>query len=678
MATEKITLAQKYFNEGKLVEARAEVESILTSEPRNIDALIVLGCVYYKACQYKKAKEIFCFAEKINSNHSLVRQNLAEIISSDAAANKNLTTKELLREFKKSLEYNPDKYEAWANLATVYYSIGRHNKALWANHFALKANPKSVPSLLFRAKISQALKRAEEAAQLYQKILEIEPNHVDALTNFGLIMQLSGNIKEAEKHLKQALQVNPKDISALNSLGMLYGNFGNTESAISLFDSARMENSTVWQNSLFMRNYISNSPQESFELHKEWGLSAETRLDRLITQVKEKKWSFPTKGNKIRLGFVSGDLHEHSVTYFLEGFLKNYDKSIFEVFLYNSGDILDDKSDQLRSLVEKWENCHAMDTVNLFNLVTSDKIHILFDLSGHTGNNKLDLFVIRAAPIQVSYIGYPNTTGVKNMDYRIVDEATDYTGTGYTTEKLVRMPKCFLCYSPPLDVLENPSCIPSDNSDIYSRKTIRLGSFNNIAKITTETMDMWAKIMNAFTNGRVTLTLKSPYFNTLEARFTYAMRLASRGINISNVNLLPQEKTTLSHLKRYKDIDLALDTYPYSGTTTTCEALFMGVPVVTCIGNTHASRVSASILREIPKMWKNICKTPDEYVSRVCMLISCSCDLIKISGPELRDRFLKSPICDVKTHTKELSDLLQKLTPNEMLKGEEIPKVAMI
>jgi predicted O-linked N-acetylglucosamine transferase (SPINDLY family) len=290
----------------------------------------------------------------------------------------------------------------------------------------------------------------------------------------------------------------------------------------------------------------------------------------------------------------------------MEPLLRLIDRGQFEIILYNFGTKPDAMTAHLRNLASLWRDFPS----NLENvvepLVRADAPDIAVDLGGHTGHSLMPLFARRLAPVQISYLGYPNTTGLSAMDYRFVDETTDPTpeADAFATEKLVRFSSCAWAYTAPTGAPE-PSAPPCCTNGY-----VTFGSFNNFSKITDEILTLWSQLLADVPHSR--LFLKSVGLAESSIVTQVQERMRRLGVPVDRVDLSGARATTAEHLAAYSLVDIALDTFPYNGTTTTCEAFFMGVPVIAVAGNRHASRVGASLLRAIGRPeW--IAPTPDLY-----------------------------------------------------------------
>ena len=320
----------------------------------------------------------------------------------------------------------------------------------------------------------------------------------------------------------------------------------------------------------------------------------------------------------------------------------------FEIFCYSDVLAPDNVTERLQGYADRWHNIADMQDEEVAELVLKDGIDILVDLAGHTGNNRMLLFARKPAPVQVSWLGYPNTTGLSTMDYRFVDPYTDPHGLTdpFYTEKLLRLPESFLCY------------LPDENSpDVgYLPETvsghITFGSFNIFTKMTEEVLALWADILKNIPNARLLLKTKS--FSDKQICAKVMKIFSQKGIYSERVELLGHQEHFLKHLSLYNRIDIGLDTFPYNGTTTTCEALWMGVPVITLAGNNHASRVGVSLLTNTG-LEDLIAKTHDEYVDIAVNLAADTRRLQKLRR-NLRPMMKNSPLTDAKRFTDNLEN----------------------
>lgn len=357
----------------------------------------------------------------------------------------------------------------------------------------------------------------------------------------------------------------------------------------------------------------------------------------------------------LRIGYLSADFREHSCAFFVESLLDHHDRQNFHTTCYATflgSNKPDHITDKLKEKADQWRHITQVSDAALANQIADDKIDILFDLMGYTSGGRLQTILLKPAPIIINYLGYPNITGLSTVDARFVDQTTDPKDRpNLGGERLIRLPSPFLCYTPkPAAPDINP--LPSERTG-----EITFGSFNIAMKISPTTVDLWAKILLGIPGSR--LILKSRGFKNTDTTERFRTRFAEQGLGEDRVDLLQFTPTLNDHLELYNKLDLALDTWPYNGTTTTCESLWMGVPVVTIKGSTHASRVSASILNAIgaPEL---VATTPDEFVN---LAIELACDENRLINyrKNLRTMMQSSPLCDGATHTLNVEKACRRL-----------------
>ena len=459
----------------------------------------------------------------------------------------------------------------------------------------------------------------DEAIVNYQKALQINPEFAKAYNGLGHVFHEKGQLDEAEAYYRRAIQIDPENLHSYEGLlfQMLY--------------TSKYDSRTVFQEHLRFAKLFAE-PFSSFISPHTNGCLPDRRL---------------------RIGYVSPDFRRHSVKYFLEPVLSSHNHERFEVFCYSDVLIPDNVTERLRGYADQWRNIAGVPDQQVAELVQKDEIDILIDLAGHTGYNRMLVFARKPAPVQVSWLGYANTTGLSTIDYRIVDKHTDPTGLTdqYYTEKLIRMPQCFVCYMPDKD--------SPDAGDLPALKSgyITFGSLNIFAKISSEVIGLWCKILKAVPDSHLLVKTRSL---TDQSTREYALRMfTQRGIGPERIRLMSYEPSYRGHLDIYNHIDIGLDPFPYNGTTTTCEALWMGVPVVTLAGNTHASRVGASLLSNVG-LSDLIADTQDKYLQ---ITLNLAGDLKKLQElrRNLREMMMRSPLTDAEGFTRYLEDCYRSI-----------------
>ncbi|MBF2056920.1 MAG: tetratricopeptide repeat protein [Cyanobacterium sp. T60_A2020_053] len=470
--------------------------------------------------------------------------------------------------FQKSLTINSQQPLTLINLANAYLEIENFILAEETSGRALELNPHSADAYYHLGLALQKQDKLTEAVSAYHQAINIKANYPEALNNLGNILSKQGKFNQAIEYYRRALDFEPTRKETHFALGNILLSQGKTEEVLQSYQQAFTidpEFLYARSNYIFSLNYSPEyTPEYIYQQHQKW-----SELYEIPLYNKNSTYTnHPQADKKIRLGYVSGDFRHHSVAFFIEEIFINYNREQFEVFCYYNNEKEDDTTIRLRSLVDGWRDIHELEDEEVYQQIQKDEIDILIDLSGHTSAHRLLLFSRKPAPIQVNYIGYPNTTGLKSIDYRIVDNYTDPKGKTehLHSENLIRLPH-FLCYHPP------DNSPPVSELPALQNKYITFGSFNNFAKINPPLIQYWSKILNNVENSR--LILKTNYHIDKETHQYWLEIFKENGINAERVRLVSKIPDNQNHLAYYENIDIALDTYPYHGTTTTCEALWM-------------------------------------------------------------------------------------------------------
>lgn len=381
--------------------------------------------------------------------------------------------------------------------------------------------------------------------------------------------------------------------------------------------------------------------QELFARHVRFG----ALLERTVAPTYRGRWhTAPDPERRLRVGYVSRNLSQHSVGYFVEPVIEHHDRKRFEVYCYYTHPLSDDVTASIAAKADVWRHLPDVDAGALAARIFDDRIDVLIDLGGHTKSNRLAAFAREPAPIQMTWLGYPDTTGVRSIRYRITDAIADPRGAADErhTETLLRLEPPFLCYRPPDDA---PAVTVRD-----AGQPLVFGSFNVPAKLTDAQIAVWCRVLAALPDSR--LVLKGQVLQNPPAAARVTARFAGHGIAASRIDLRGWVDARRAHLDAYGAIDIALDTFPYNGTTTTCEALWMGVPVITLAGEVHMSRVGASLLTSAG-LGELVTHTPDDYVAAA---VGLAADLPRRERLRagMRERLLRSAFLDHAGHTRKL------------------------
>ncbi|HEY8102493.1 MAG TPA: tetratricopeptide repeat protein [Burkholderiaceae bacterium] len=543
------------------------------------------------------------------------------------------------------LKVQPNNPLAYFSSGLLEQAVGEF--ALAESHYrqAIAMQPQFSSAHSNLGDVLMANGRWQEAEQCYRTALHIEPGLIEAKHHLGLVLQNQGRLSDALACIAELVQLRPDSPEIQINLGNLCKDIGDIDGALASYRkvlSIRPNDADAWDNLLFVLNYIdSANPEMIYAEHRYWGERFEVAAPAMPAVRREKH-------QRIRIGYVSGDFKHHPVAYFLESVLAHYDRSRFEVTCYAFNAQTDDVTERLRAYVDHWRSLVNVDDIQAAELVRQDGIDILIDLSGHTAGNRLDVFIRKPAPIQISWLGYGNTTGMARMDYVISDPVSSPADDQQRfSEKLLRLPQVRLCYRAP-DYLPDVASLPS-----MANGFITFGCFNNINKLNSHVLTLWAQILSRLPHS--VLRLKSKYFIDPATCERFQQFFAMH--NIAPIRLhLSQQSSHRQMLEEYAEIDIALDPFPYSGGTTTCEALCCGVPVLTLRGDCMYGRQSASFL-SAAQLDDWIAETEADYVDKALAFASDQSGLAQLRS-QLRRRMNDSPVADAANFTRNFEALL--------------------
>lgn len=542
---------------------------------------------------------------------------------------------------------NPADIETWIILAQVNAQLGNPPEVERCCREIIAVMPGSVDAHFHLASALQLQGRHEEAANVFGRVLQLNPNHVQALVSMGKIFHHQDKYDDAMVYYQKALALAPGIGEVHAMIGCIQQRRGQIAASIASYRrELGMRPRDYWFHSDLVSTFNYSDEHDAaavYAEHVRWG-----ETHRMAVQGAPKYPNVRNPDRRLRVAYVSPDLRRHSVASFIEPLLARHDPEQVDVYCYADVQAPDDVTERLRGLVPHWLITCGMNDAALFERIRADRIDILVDLTGHNLGHRLMVFTAKPAPIQVTYLGYPNTTGLPAMNYRFTDAWADPPGTTeiHHTETLVRLPRGFLCYRPLPDA---PDVTPLP---AIERGSITFGSFNNYMKVTPRTIATWAAILKALPDTR--LLLKNPSFGDVGTQRLCREIFTEHGIGADRLELLGPVVGQANHLEVYSRVDIALDTFPYNGTTTTCEALWMGVPVIALAGPVHASRVGVSLLSQAG-LDNLIASSTDDYVQRAVSLASDVVALARLRAT-LRERIANSALCDEKGFTASVEE----------------------
>lgn len=548
---------------------------------------------------------------------------------------------------ERSVALAPDVAEFRSNLASVLGSLARHAEALEHLHVATKLRPEYAEAWHNLGVALEHVSRFEEAVSAYDRALEFRPDYAEAHTHRGNALRRMGLTQESVAAHRRAIALRPDNADAYNNLAMASGELGEVEESLACYiklTQLHPGSASFHSNLLVGMHYVGRySPQELFEEALRWSRrhaqppSARHRNNR-------------SHDRRLRVGYVSPDFCDHAIGRFMEPTLEHHNRASFEILCYSDVSRPDAHTHRLRGLADTWRQTIGMPDQALERLIVDDRIDILVDLAGHFAQNRLTLFARRPAPVQVAW-GYPDTVGFAAMGYRITDVHSDPPGVTerFHTERLVRLPHCAGCYRPLADA---PEVGPLP---VVREGRLTFGCLNNPMKMSGAAVSTFAAVLRRVPHSRLVLLGSVSAFPFVAGRF------ARHGIERDRLQVA-SPRPRREYFELYNHMDIALDPFPYNGDNTTCDALWMGVPVITLAGETFVSRRGVSNLTNVG-LREFIANSPEQYVDLAAHLAEDRSYLAKLRS-ELRWRMRCSPLTNARQFTANLESTYKQMWIN--------------
>lgn len=638
--------------------------------PRYAEAWCNTGVIHRAEGRLKEAIDAYEKALDIAPELEIVQLNMAVALTEYATTLKATASglEQAIHLYERAIALRPRHIEALYNLGVALSEAGHICRAIFMYEIAIALSPTCAEAHNNLGVLYRAQGNPDRAARCYVAALDARPNFPQALNNLAVLHTQAGRAMDALNLLQAALLAAPAYAEAHNNLGVLQRDVGLTPEAIAAYEeclSLDAGNRNAGQNRLLALNYAFHGEDEEVcEAHAAWGKRFEELHPPLPPVIGAGDTTKGTAENPLRVGYVSPDLFTHSVSYFAEAPLTHHSavRGVQHI-VYNCCPRADAKTGYLKERVLQsgglWRDVTELSEDDLASLVREDRVDVLVELTGHTAHNRLGTLALRPAPVQVTWIGYPNSTGLSRIDYRLTDALCDPLDTKQTfTEELHRLPGCFLCYTPAVDA-PDVSILPAVRNGF-----ITFGSFNALAKETPEVLEVWAHILLSIPNAR--LVLKNKPFACDATRARYWKFFETSGVSKDRIDLLPLAAANVDHLGQYSMIDIGLDPWPYAGTTTTTEALWMGVPVLTLAGKCHAHNVGVSLMTAVGLQDDFVTRSVDAYITRAIKLSGEIC-MLKELRRGLRERMATSPLCDAPHFVQNLEDVYKKLYEKKVL-----------
>ena len=539
----------------------------------------------------------------------------------------------------------PRDADALHLLASVVMRQGRHAEAVTLLNEVVALQPQVMEAHFNLGTACLNLGQFQRAADHFARAVELRPEFAEAFLGLGNALKAANKPDAAEDAYRNALRLNPQSAETFYNLGNLCHQLGRSGEAVECYQHAfELQPAFVaaHSNYVYALNFVQGpTAEEVFSAHLEWARQHAEPL----TMAAPKNACDASPDRPLRIGYVSPNFREHAVSYFFESVLARHDRHQFHTVCYS--DVLreDTVTARLKQEAASWRDCAGDSDERLAQRIRADQIDILVDLTGHTERNRLQLFARRPSPVQITWNGYANTTGMSAMDFRISDPVVDPPGMTerFHSEQLLRLPDVYMVYCPPADAP------PVGELPAARGGPVTFGSMNALSKLSEPVVQLWARILQALPECRLLLVTVPAG----RARERIQGLFGAQGIDAVRLEMhdrLPQQE----FLRLHNRIDIALDPFPFSGTTTTCQSLWMGVPVITLAGRVHASRVTTGMLTSIG-LTELVAGSEDEYVNIATRLAANIGKMAELRGG-LRQRMLNSPLTDSGRFTLNLEN----------------------
>lgn len=647
--------AQSKYQSGALDDAADLYQKVLERDPSHADALHMLGLVAYQVGQVDAAAALIQQAVTVRQPFADAEANLGTVLMALGRFN------EALDALKMAVAHAPDNAAMHFNLGNVHSERKDWSAAQSAYETAVSLDPKQPQAWCQLGLALHEQDDAHGAQNAYERTLSLEPNHSQGLYNLANIHRDAGHLGEAEALLRRALKVRKDYAKAWNSLGTLLGDMGRSDEAMDAFDQAvkyAPESVAYASNRLCGLQYLSDITNARLaEAHTEWyWLHIATAVDAAEPMTPDPNPGRVLPDRVLKIGFVSPDFGVHPVGFLTAALFDHLDPAQIETKIFSTRPepFEDEISRRIRKACGTWITLDNHDDAALVDVIRQNQIDILFDMSGQTAGHRLTVFAHKPAPIQVSWAGYVGTTGLPAMDY-VLGDGTQFPDDAaeHYCEAPLSLPDAYICYTAP-DYAPAVAPLPA-----LSNGHVTFGCLNNPAKLNDDVIQLFAAVLERVPASRLLFRFRGMDDAAVSAPI--AAKFYKHGIDPQRL-IFEGKASHVEFLDTYNRIDIALDTFPYSGGLTTCEALWMGVPTVTVLGNTFAGRHAATHLRTAgyPDV---VAATTDDLIEKAVMLAGDLDNLASLRAA-IRNQVATSPLCDgrrfAEAFTKAMREIWQK------------------
>jgi len=657
-----VTLAGQWLAQGRTAECRDICQRELAERPDNVDALDLMGLVERRDGHVAEAESLFRLATLTGKDHALAWLHLGQLLfetvasrpagedtdESKAAGGAHARLSEAVTCLQNAVAHGARQADAYYPMGMALQRLGRLDEAVAAYRMAVKLAPEHAAAHANLGIVLAAQKNLAEAAQCARRAIELQPNLATLHINLGAILLAADQPDAAIEATRAAIQLMPNLPAAHNNLGTALKETGSLGGALASFRRAReiQDNyATAHSNEIYTLHFHpAYNAAAILAAHRDWNDRHARPLARHM-----RSWKLDRDPDRtLRVGLVSPDFRQHVVGHFLQTLFEHHDPGQIELIAYSDVVTPDAATRRFARTADSWRDIHARGDKHVDALIREDRIDILVDLTMHMSRNRLLVFARKPAPVAVTYLAYCSTTGVTAIDYRLSDSFLDPPGATDAdySERTERL-RTYWCYEPPAEAL------PVNEPPVLSRGHVTFGCLNNYCKISTAAWEAWAAILSRVPTAR--LMVHSPLGRHRQGVLSQFSRL---GVDPSRVQFVGRSSPR-EYFRRYHEIDIALDPFPYAGGTTTCDALWMGVPVVTLCGATAVGRGGVTILGQLGLSdW--VSRSVPLYVDRACRWAE-NPDALVNWRDQLRGRMLDSPLMEGRAFARDFQRVMRSM-----------------
>ena len=629
---------------GQAGPAEASYRNALKHNPKHAGAHKNLGLLLAQDGRMREAGEHFQQSLALKPEQADVQLHLANLLAAEDRLPEAVT------HYQAALALAPGVLDAYVNLGGALHVLGRVDEAISVYRSLIERKPDWFQAHVYLGLALTTRGRTGHAIGCYRKALQLNPDCAEAHNYLGTALGHQGALDESVECFRAALRLNPEYADAHNNLGAALDNQGDAEAALACHRRAlalKPDFIDAHSSILFMQHFQPDGDPASVAAeYKDWNRRhAEPFRAAIQPHANDRN-----PGRRLRIGYVSNDFREHATNYFFEPVLAAHDSGNVEVVCYDSNVQPDAITERLKTQAHHWRSLVGLSDGQVAELIRRDAIDILVDLKGHTDHHRLLVFAQKPAPLQVTWLGYPSTTGLTAMDYWITDRhiANDAMTGQYHSEQLLKLPDFYMCFRPKPDAPEVGELPAIKNGYVI------FGSFNTLSKINSGVIAVWAELLKAVPGSRLLMAAVPEG----KAQAAVRERFAAGGVGAERLTLKPR----VAHdefLRLHSEADIALDSFPCNGTTTTLHDLWMGLPVVTLAGTFNAARVGVSLLTNLglPEL---IARSPADYV-RIARDLAADRPHLSELRAGLRERLRTSPLMDAARFTRNLETVYREI-----------------